>query len=128
MGGRDVAHGDREFDAWLETARGDFADLGTAPGIGIELCMAAHRCLDFRLQADATAGSAGFQFLEDAGRTGEAAGTSLHQSREIYSLYKCVAWVTVAFARIAAATMAASVSILSFAPALRASFICNSMQ
>ena len=45
-----------------------------------------------------------------------------------YSLNKCDAWVTVAFARIAAATMAASVSIMSFAPALRAAFICNSMQ
>jgi hypothetical protein len=47
---------------------------------------------------------------------------------EIYSLNKCDAWVTVAFARIAAATMAASVSIVSFAPALRASFVCISMQ
>src|SRR5579859_6852107 len=45
-----------------------------------------------------------------------------------YSLNKCDAWVTVAFARIAAATMAASVSIVSFAPARRASFICISMQ
>ena len=34
-----------------------------------------------------------------------------------YSLNKCDAWVTAAPARIAAATMAASVSIVSFAPA-----------
>lgn len=46
------------------------------------------------------------------------APTSLH--RKIcsgYSLNKCDAWVTAAPARIAAATMAASVSIVSFAPA-----------
>src|ERR1700733_7474194 len=45
-----------------------------------------------------------------------------------YSLNRCDAWVTVAFARIAAATMAASVSMASVAPALRASFICISIQ
>src|ERR1700730_7396651 len=45
-----------------------------------------------------------------------------------YSLNKCDAWVTDAFARIAAASMAASVSIVSVAPARRASFICISMQ
>src|SRR5260370_42326390 len=52
----------------------------------------------------------------------------LRDTRYRYSLNKCDAWVTVAPARIAAATMAASVSIVSFAPACRAAFTCNSMQ
>ena len=57
------------------------------------------------------------------------ARTSLLQDNcSRYSLNKCDAWVTVAFARIAAATMAASVNMVSVAPALRASFMCISMQ
>ncbi len=56
--------------------------------------------------------------LEPMSRLRHGASTSLLQdicSR--HSLNKCVAWVIDAPARIAAATMAASVSIVSFAPA-----------
>jgi hypothetical protein len=56
--------------------------------------------------------------LEPHVSLGHGAPTSL--LRDIwshYSLNKCDAWVTAAPARIAAATMAASVSIVSFAPA-----------
>jgi hypothetical protein len=47
----------------------------------------------------------------------EAPTSSLRDTDSRYSLNKCDAWVTAAPARIAAATMAASVSIVSFAPA-----------